>query len=233
VTHAVAYYRVSRRPQAVSGLGVDAQRHAVESYARQHGLVLCESYFEVETGTGRRPRVEIHKAIAASKRLDAVLLIGKLDRLARSVAFTSNLMDSDVNFVAVDMPDANRLTVHIMAALAEHEARLISQRTKEALEQARTRGVRLGRPENLGHEDRLRGARVNATKAAAAARPVYGYARVLRDEGWSYERIARQLNSDGFVTRQGKAWRATQVKRVLDRQPAGRLTTQHADVSRT
>lgn len=217
---AVAYYRVSRQRQALSGLGLDAQRHDVEAYARHHGLELVESFVEVETGTSRRKRVEIHKAISAAQRLGAVLLIGKLDRLARNVAFTSNLMESGVNFVAVDMPDANRLTVHIMAALAEHEARLISQRTKDALAQAKARGTPLGRPENLDHRDRLKGASVNAARARQAARHVYGYVKVLRDEGWSFNRIAARLNDEGFVTRRGSAWHAMQVKRVLDRQQA-------------
>ena len=215
---AVAYYRVSRQMQARSGLGLDAQRHDVERYARNHNLALVESFFEVETGTSKRQRVEIHKAIAAAQRADAVLLIGKLDRLARSVAFTSNLMESGVNFVAVDMPDANRLTVHIMAALAEHEARLISQRTRDALAQAKARGTRLGRPENLGRGDRLKGASVNAARARQAGRHVYGYAKVLRDEGWSFGRIAARLNAEGFVTRRGSTWHPMQVKRVLERQ---------------
>lgn len=215
--HAVAYYRVSRQGQANSGLGLEAQRHAVETYAERLGLTIGEAFIEVETGTSKRQRVEIHKAIAAAKRQDAVLLIGKLDRLARSVAFTSNLMESGVNFVAVDMPDANRLTVHIMAALAEHEARLISQRTKDALAQARARGVQLGRPENLHDHDRLRGAQTNALRARRADRRVGGYVQLLRGEGWSYHRIAERLNEEGFQTRRGRSWRPMQVKRVLDR----------------
>lgn len=100
-----------------------------------------------------------------------------MDRLARSVSFISSLMDAGVDFVAVDMPDANRLTVHIMAALAEHEARLISTRTKDALAQARKRGKKLGSPDNLTHEDRLSGARVNRERVLKDDRKVSGYVK--------------------------------------------------------
>lgn len=217
IRHAIAYYRVSRQGQAQSGLGLEAQRHAVEAYAARHGLAIGASFTEVETGTSKRQRVEIHKAIIAAKRHDAVLLIGKLDRLARSVAFTSNLMESGVNFVAVDMPDANRLTVHIMAALAEHEASLISDRTRDALARAKARGVQLGSPENLTDQARRKGALSNALKARKADCQVAGYAQLLRVEGFSYRRIAHRLNQEGFRTRQDRTWGAMQVKRVLDR----------------
>ena len=134
----------------------------------------------IETGTRKRERAEIHKAITAARAHGAVLLIGKLDRLARSVSFISCLMDAGVDFVAVDMPEANRLTVHIMAALAEHEARLISTRTKDALQQARKRGKKLGSPANLTQEDRLSGARANRERALKEDRKVSGYINELR-----------------------------------------------------
>jgi DNA invertase Pin-like site-specific DNA recombinase len=220
---AVAYYRVSTQKQGQSGLGLEAQKHAVEAYARSKGLSITESYIELETGTGKRQRPEIHRAIKAAKAGGSVLLIGKLDRLARSVAFVSGLMESGVNFVAVDMPDANRLTVHIMAALAEHEARMISQRTKEALAQAKARGTRLGSPANLTIKARLKGAKANEAKALQADRQVAGYAKALRDGGWSYPKIAQRLNSEGHSTRRGGQWHPMQVKRVLNRQRLERL----------
>lgn len=211
---AVAYYRVSTQKQGQSGLGLEAQRAAVEAYAARSGLEIAETFLELETGTRKRERVEIHKALGAAKCQGAVLLIGKLDRLARSVSFISNLMDSGVDFVAVDMPQANRLTVHIMAALAEHEAELISQRTKEALAAAKVRGVKLGNPGNLTLAARREGARVNQAKAQQAYRRVVGYVRELRARGNSYRAIAARLNAEGFTTRKGKVWRAAQVRRV-------------------
>ena len=123
---AVVYYRVSTQKQGASGLGLEAQQDAVQTHAARAGLTSVQSYTEIEIGTRKRERVEIHKAIEAARAHGAVLLIGKLDRLARSVSLISSLMDAGVDFVAVDMPDANRLTVHIMAALAEHEARVPS-----------------------------------------------------------------------------------------------------------
>ena len=214
MSRAVAYYRVSDLKQGRSGLGLEAQKAAVEAYAARAGLAITDAFVEVETGTRKRERVEIHKALAAAEREGAVLLIGKLDRLARSVSFISNLMDSGVEFVAVDMPQANKLTVHIMAALAEHEAELISKRTKEALAAAKVRGVVLGKPENLTQEARCNGARANQARAQQAYRRVVGYVRELRAKGDSYRTIAARLNDEGFTTREGKVWRAAQVRRV-------------------
>ena len=195
-------------------MGLEAQRAAVEAYAARSGLEIRETFLELETGTRKRERIEIHKALEAAKRQGAVLLIGKLGRLARSVSFISNLMDSRVDFVAVDMPQANKLTVHIMAALAEHEAELISKRTKEALAAAKVRGVVLGKPENLTEEAQRKGARANQARAQQAYRRVVGYVRELRAKGDSYRTIATRLNDEGFTTREGKAWRAAQVRRV-------------------
>jgi DNA invertase Pin-like site-specific DNA recombinase len=214
---AVAYYRVSTQKQGASGLGLEAQQEAVQAHAARVGLTIVQAFTEIETGTRKRERVEIHKAIEAARKHGAVLLIGKLDRLARSVSFISSLMDAGVDFVAVDMPDANRLTVHIMVALAEHEARLISTRTKDALQQARKRGKKLGSPQNLTLEDRLSGARANQDKAVQADRRVSGYIKELRSRGCSLRTIAARLNDEGFRTRRGREWSPVQVKRVLER----------------
>ena len=214
---AVAYYRVSTQKQGASGLGLEAQQDAVQAHAARAGLTIIQTFTEIETGTGKRQRTEIHKAIAAAREQGAVLLIGKLDRLARSVSFISSLMDAGVDFVAVDMPDANRLTVHIMAALAEHEARLISTRTKDALQQARKRGKKLGSPENLTQEDRLSGARANREQALKDDRKVSGYINELRSRGQSLRVIAARLNDEGFRTRRGRMWSPAQVKRVVER----------------
>lgn len=212
---AIAYYRVSTVKQGQSGLGLDAQRASVEGYARERGLSIVAEYKELETGTGKRARPQLVAAIEESKRRGALLLIGKLDRLARSVAFISNLMESGVDFVAVDMPDANRLTVHIMAALAEHEARLISVRTQDALAAARARGKRLGTPANLTNEGRRRSSEKQRQAAQSAYRQVAPYISMLREEGMSLRAIAARLNGEGHRTRRGRDWSVSQVQNVL------------------
>ena len=125
----IAYYRVSTKAQGDSGLGLEGQTAAVEAYAAREGAEILRAYQEVETGK-RADRPELLKAIAHAKRSRATLVIAKLDRLARNVAFLANLMESGVDFVACDQPQANRLTIHILAAVAENEAVMISQRTK-------------------------------------------------------------------------------------------------------
>lgn len=139
----VAYYRVSTDRQGRSGLGLDAQRRAVSEYLGASGLQPVSEFTEVESGR-RADRPELAKALAACRRHGARLVIAKLDRLARNVAFVSGLMEADVDFVACDMPHANRLTIHILAAVAEHEREMISARTKAALAAARARGTLLG-----------------------------------------------------------------------------------------
>src|SRR5581483_10028207 len=131
--------RVSTVRQGESGLGLEAQRAAVEAFARQHGGTIMASYVEVETGK-RSDRPELAKALAAARKAKATLLIAKLDRLARNVAFIAAMMEAGVEFVACDQPFASRLTLHILAAVAEDEARRISERTKAALAAAKARG---------------------------------------------------------------------------------------------
>src|SRR5258707_6906292 len=141
----VAYLRVSTVRQGESGLGLEAQRATVEAFARQHGGAIVASFVEVETGK-RSDRPELAKALQAARKAKATLLIAKLDRLARNVAFIANLMDAGVDFLACDQPFASRLTLHILAAVAEDEARRLSERTKAALQAAKARGRKLGSP---------------------------------------------------------------------------------------
>src|SRR5919107_4586224 len=139
----VAYYRVSTDKQGRSGLGLEAQRDAVRCYLNGGNWTLADAVTEVESGK-RNDRPELDRALALCRLYGATLVVAKLDRLARNVAFISKLMESGVDFVAVDFPQANRLTVHILAAVAEHEAAMISQRTKAALAAAKARGKKLG-----------------------------------------------------------------------------------------
>lgn len=189
----------------------------MQAFADRRELALTETFTEAETGTNKRQRTEILRAIDAAKKAQALLVIAKLDRLARNVAFVSNLMESGVDFVAVDMPDANRLAVHILAAIAEHEARLISDRTKEALKAAKARGTRLGNPNGFPVEHRRRGPHVQRERAQHDTRQALRVIRMLRQAGRSYRAIASLLNADGYRARQGGYWHASQVKRVFDR----------------
>jgi DNA invertase Pin-like site-specific DNA recombinase len=147
----VAYFRVSTDKQGKSGLGLEAQRQAVLQFLDGGSWSLVGEFTEVESGK-RNERPELEKALGACKRQRAKLVIAKLDRLSRNLAFIATLMDSGVEFVAVDNPHANKLTVHILAAVAQHEREMIAQRTKDALQAAKARGVVLGNP-NL---DRVR-----------------------------------------------------------------------------
>jgi len=224
----VAYFRVSTKRQGESGLGLDAQQTAVEQFAHRTGGEIVSSYTEVETGK-RSDRPELARAIAHAKRSKATLVVAKLDRLARNVAFTSALMESGVEFLACDQPHANKLTIHILAAVAEHEAEAISQRTKAALAAAKARGVKLGSAREghwRGREDRRQAGLAKAQKAAAKARvrladeayaDIADDLKLMRDEGLSLRKIAERLNADGHTTRRGKPWNPMQVRNVLER----------------
>jgi len=217
----VAYYRVSTARQGQSGLGLDAQREAVMRHVR--GGELVAEFTEIESGK-RSDRPQIAAALAACRAHRATLVIAKLDRLARSVHFIAGLMESGVDFVAVDMPLANRLTVHILAAVAEHEAAMISARTKAALAAARARGVALGgarrplTPEAAQRGRRL-GAAARASEAARRAADLDGMVREIRSEGHvSLRAIAAQLSVRGVPTPTGRAvWRPAQVSRLIGR----------------
>lgn len=224
----IAYYRVSTVRQGQSGLGLEAQRDAVQNYARSKDDVVAE-YTEIESGK-RCDRPELDKAIEHTRRTRSTLVIAKLDRLARNVAFLSRLMDDGgCPFVACDLPGADRLTIHILAAVAEDEARRISERTKAGLAVAKKQGKLLGsaRP---GHWDcpkrqaaRRRGARlgnarsavVRFEKALAELGPLLSQIGWMRESGMSLPEIADELNSKGIPTRWGKSWYPSGVRRVI------------------
>lgn len=213
----VAYYRVSTDRQGRSGLGLDAQRKAVVDYLNGGNWQLVAEFVEVESGK-RNDRAELARALAACRVHGATLIIAKLDRLARNVAFVSSLMDSGVEFVAVDFPQANRLTVHILAAVAEHEREMISARTKAALQAAKARGKKLGHVATLvpgaGREKAVEAAR---TKAAAGSRDLAHVIGSLQHEGFtSANALARELTRRGIQTPRGKTtWSPIQVSRIL------------------
>ena len=184
----IAYFRVSTDRQGKSGLGLEAQQQAVKAFLRGRGE-LIESFTEIESGRKNDPP-ELAAALDACRKHRAVLLIAKLDRLAHNVFFISGLMESGVEFLAVDMPEANRLTIHILAAVAEHEREMISQRTEAALQAARARGTKLGNPDpKKGAATRAQVLREKADRFAANVLPVI---RGLQSQGiTSYKALAR------------------------------------------
>jgi DNA invertase Pin-like site-specific DNA recombinase len=210
--------RVSTDKQGSSGLGLEAQRAAVERYVAGTGGVIAAEFQEIESGK-KNDRPEIAAAVAACRAQRATLIIAKLDRLARNVAFISGLMESGVDFVAADMPLANRLTVHILAAVAEHEREMISQRTKAALAAAKARGTKLGNPQlKAGNRaSALAAGRARASKARAKARDIYPFIASARKAGCTtLGELAEALTARGVKTPGGAGnWGPEQVRRVI------------------
>lgn len=218
----ISYLRVSTERQGRSGLGLEAQRAAVAAFLNGGRSNLVAEVVEIESGK-RADRPKLAEAMALCRLHNATLVIAKLDRLSRNVAFIANLIESGVEFVACDMPMANRLTIHILAAVAEHEREMISARTKAALEAARARGVRLGTPANLRNQDVGR-AKGRARRAEIASNWIADLAPVVsevRTAGAnSLREIAAALNARSIPAARGGEWSAVQVMRVLERIPA-------------
>ena len=209
----IAYFRVSTDRQGKSGLGLEAQREAVMSFLNGGRWTLIGEFTEVESGK-HADRPELEKALAACKKQRAKLVIAKLDRLSRNLAFIAAIMESGVEFVVVDNPHANKLTVHILAAVAQHEREMISERTKAALAAAKKRGQVLGNP-NLGDAAKLGTAAVkrNARRFAANIRPIIE--EIMRAGATSHNAIAAKLNERNVKTARGGIWTHVQVGAIL------------------
>ena len=210
----VAYYRVSTARQEASGLGLEAQRRAVEAFAA--GAVIAAEFTEAESGK-RADRPELARAISACRLFGARLVIAKLDRLSRDAHFLLGLEKAGVDFVAADMPNANRLTVGIMAMVAEEERRMISARTKAALAAAKARGTVLGgfRGHKITAAAGEAGRRSQAARAGARRVDLEPVLVELHKAGVvSLGGIAAELNARGVPAARGGAWTATQVRRV-------------------
>lgn len=208
----IAYYRVSTKRQGNSGLGLEAQRAAVARF----GSPVAE-YTEVETGK-KADRPQLRRAIEHAKQLDGTLVVAKLDRLARNVLFTATLMDSGVDFVAADMPHANKLTIHIMAALAEQEATMISERTKAALAAAKARGVKLGGKRGGGWQPHtVKHMVLKAQRFQETYRHIIPVITLLRERGETEQAIAEELNRHGYCTPTNKPFRQSTVNKILAR----------------
>ncbi len=218
----ISYLRVSTARQGTSGLGLEAQREAVSRYLNGGSWTLVQEVMEVESGK-RNDRPAIAEALRLCRLHKATLVIAKLDRLARNVHFISSLMESGVDFIACDFPEANRLTVHILAAVAEHEAAMISARTKAALTAAKARGVALGG--QRGSLERMASMAAKGTLASATVRQDVALKRrqdllpvieEFRSKGAvSLRTIAEGLNGVGLTTARGGRWTATQVARIM------------------
>ena len=216
----VSYLRVSTQRQGKSGLGLEAQREAVTGYLNGGSWTLVAEIVEIESGK-RSDRPELATALSLCRLHRATLLVAKLDRLARNVAFISALMEAGVKFVAVDLPQANELTVHIMAAMAEYEAKAISTRTKAALAAAKARGTQLGGLRwditNVSAKGRVEALKTRQTDAAKYRADVLPVITSLQAKGTTTLReIASMLNAGEVPTPTGKGeWSATQVMRLL------------------
>jgi|TARA_B100000787_G_scaffold56329_1_gene40997 DNA invertase Pin-like site-specific DNA recombinase len=210
----IAYYRVSTKKQGESQLGLKAQKHSVEKFIAPE--LIDKEFVEIETGTKKKYRPILNEAIELCKKHDSTLIIAKLDRLARNVSFVSSLMDSGIKFKAVDMPEANELTIHIMSAIAQHEAKAISTRVKEGLAQSKKK---LGTPANLTLEARMRGLESvrNKAKENPHNKRALAFVRGLKYQDMKLREIAESLNNNGFQTSKGKEFGTTQVIRILNK----------------
>jgi len=207
----VTYYRVSTKQQGASGLGLEAQRAAVEQYLNGGNWQVIAEFVEIESGKRIKNRPQLQAAIATAKKAKATLLVAKLDRLTRNVHFLTGLLESGVRFKAVDMPSADKTMVQIMAVIAEWERDRISERTKAALQAAKARGKKLGNPkliaDNRAVQEAARG------RAEALRTTLEGFER----QELTQRKMVEELNRSGVPTARGGAWSLIQLQRVLKR----------------
>jgi DNA invertase Pin-like site-specific DNA recombinase len=211
----VSYYRVSTARQGASGLGLDAQRETVRQFLNGGSWTVVAEFVEMESGRksdSQRPK--LREALAVARSQGARLLVAKLDRLSRSVAFVSQLMESKVKFVACDMPDANDLTIHVLASVAQHEAVCISERTKAALAAAKVRGVKLGTAGLSNLRPNIAARQAAADQFAARLRGLFDGFRV---RGLSQRAMVLELNQLGIKAARGGQWSLAQVQRQIAR----------------
>jgi DNA invertase Pin-like site-specific DNA recombinase len=206
----VSYNRVSTARQGMSGLGLEAQRAAASAYLATNGGAMLAEFTEVESGK-KDQRPELRAAIEMCRKTGATLLIAKLDRLARNVAFIANLLESGVRFVAVDMPNADRFMMHVYAAMAEEEGRRISERTSAALASAKARGIKLG-VNGIALAARHK---ETANEFAKQIGPLI--LQLIQTEGMTFAATAEKLNAMGVAPARGTHWHATSVHRVHHR----------------
>ena len=210
----VTYSRVSTDKQGRSGLGLEAQEETIARYCEQHGAERVADFVEVESGK-KNHRPELQKAIRAAKQHKAKLLVAKLDRLSRNAAFLLQLRDSNIEFVAADNPEANNLTIGILAVVAENEREMTSQRTKAALAAAKARGVKLGNPLGVAAFGEKSGAEFTIRRANERAEKLRYW--IDQTQGMTYKAAADFLNENDVPTARGGIWHASSVRLVKER----------------
>ncbi len=220
MTKYVSYLRVSTQKQGRSGLGLEAQREALAQYIASVGGKLCAEFIEIESGT-HKDRPKLAAALAACRVHNATFIVAKLDRLARSVSFVSNFLESGCEFVAVDFPQANRMMLQMLAVIGEYEARLISERTKAALAAAKRRNVTLGGDRGnilaIQQQGSRAGNAVRSAKARQRAADLLPVIDEIKGTGLvTLSQIAAGLNQRGIMTARGGSWSAIQVSRIME-----------------
>lgn len=218
-TKYVAYLRVSTQKQGYSGLGLEAQREIIYNYL--HDTIPISEYVEVESGR-KSDRPKLKEALLQCRKESATLIVAKLDRLARSVSFLSSLLESDVDIVFCDFPQANKMVLHIISAISQYEAELIAARTKASLHAKKARGFKLGNPEHLldKHEEAIQNS-IKTCKSKADNNPnnkmAIALLRTLVKEEHTYQEMAEILNREGFVSSQGCSFTKSTVYKLIKR----------------
>ena len=219
MTKYVAYLRVSTQKQGYSGLGLEAQREIIHNYL--HDKIPISEYVEVESGR-KSDRPKLKEALSQCRKEGATLIVAKLDRLARSVSFLSSLLESDVEIVFCDFPQANKMVLHTISAISQYEAELTAARTKAALQAKKARGCNLGNPEHLldKHEEAIQNS-IKTCKAKADSNPnnkrAIALLRTLVKEEHTYQEMAEILNREGFVSSHGCSFTKSTVYKLIKR----------------
>jgi DNA invertase Pin-like site-specific DNA recombinase len=208
----IAYYRVSTNKQGDSGLGLEAQQRAVRAFCSNRDIQLIAEFTEIETGTAKKHRPKLHEALEICKRQKCPIIVSSADRLARNVGIMGSILNSGIEVLIADLPNADTFVINILASVAQKEAEAISMRTKSALRSARDRGVVLGKPENFTDEGRRLGVAVRRSRSEAADRIARELILAQRDKGASMQRIANYLNELGVG---GRKWYPSQIHRIL------------------
>ena len=215
----VSYLRGSTQKQGYSGLGLEAQKEIIKNYL--HDKTPIAEFTEIESGR-KTDRPKLKEALTQCRTTGATLIVAKLDRLARNVSFLSNLLESDVEIVFCDFPQANKMVLHILAAISQYEAELTAQRTKAALQAKKARGAKLGNPEHLMNKHKQAIANSNKTNSEKAKKNpnnkrAVAFLKVMISQGKSLTEMTDILNSEGFVTAQGCKFVPATVRRLIKR----------------
>lgn len=215
----VSYLRVSTQKQGYSGLGLEAQKEIIKNYL--HDKTPIAEFTEIESGR-KTDRPKLKEALTQCRTTGATLIVAKLDRLARNVSFLSNLLESDVEIVFCDFPQANKMVLHILAAISQYEAELTAQRTKAALQAKKARGAKLGNPEHLMNKHKQAIANSNKTNSDKARnnpnnKRAVGLLKVLVSQNMTLQQMTDTLNDEGFVTAKGCKFVPATVKRLIKR----------------